>query len=102
MKLEIQTIPFPDNPSILGYIYLIGHRNYWKCGMTMISPELRMKEMQIGNPYKLKVAFYKIVKNCRLEESLAHKKLSAFHHRGEWFRGNKKEIINALITENNE
>ena len=84
-----------------GYIYIIGHGDYWKCGITTRNPERRITEMQTGNPHKLKIAFSKIVKDCKLGESLAHKKLSAFHHRGEWFRGEEKEIINALIAENN-
>ena len=75
---------------------MIGYDEWWKIGLTTKSPESRVKELQIGNPHILKLSGSKLVNDCLVSELFFHRKLSAFHYRGEWFHGpeNKiKEII---------
>ena len=83
-----------------GWVYVIGHGEYWKCGITTRCPERRLADMQNGNPHHLEILKAWMVGDCGLGESLAHKKLSALHYRGEWFNGTKEEIMNALIPAN--
>jgi len=79
-----------------GFIYMIGHDEFWKVGRTCTSPEFRMKELQCGNPNTLRIAGIKLVNDCFIAELLYHKRLEQFHFRGEWFRG-EEETIKSII-----
>lgn len=79
-----------------GYIYIIGHGEFWKCGFTRRSPEQRLKEMQIGNPNELKILSSWIVQDCILGERFSQNRLKEFHLRGEWYMANEDKILNAL------
>jgi hypothetical protein len=62
-----------------GYIYTLSHNggNYgiYKVGFTKRCVEKRLKELnsETGNPYTLKIEFYKKVANCKKKEQLLHK-----------------------------
>ena len=79
-----------------GLVYIIGSGDYWKCGVTRRNVEQRVKEMQTGNPHELIIAASWMVPDCHLGEKIAHKKLSAFHYSGEWFKGTKDQIMEAI------
>lgn len=75
-----------------GFIYMIGCDQFWKIGRTSTHPEIRMKELQNGNPHTLKLAGFKMVDDCLVMEALYHKKLNQYHFRGEWFQGNEEDM----------
>lgn len=75
-----------------GWIYMIGYDEWWKIGLTTKSPELRVNELQNGNPNVLRLAASKLVNDCLVSEVFIHRRLSGFHHRGEWFHGPEDKI----------
>jgi predicted GIY-YIG superfamily endonuclease len=79
------------------YVYLIqaGDTDYYKIGIAS-SPEVRLKEIQTGNP--LKVSIIGVIGfpdrgSAIVVESMLHKKLSDYRASGEWF------IIDSSIYE---
>lgn len=79
-----------------GWIYMIGYDEWWKVGFTTKAPEIRMKDLQCGNPNTLRLALKKFVQDCLASELFYHRKLSAFHHKGEWFHGPEADIMEIL------
>jgi len=75
-----------------GWIYMIGYDEWWKVGFTTKSPAYRVRELQNGNPHLLKLSGAKMVNDCLVSELFIHRKLSEFHHRGEWFHGPEEKI----------
>ena len=82
-----------------GYIYVIGHGEFWKCGHTRVSPETRLKQMQTGNPNELKILKSWLVRDCLLGEKFSQNRLKEFHFRGEWYMATEEKIINTLNYE---
>ena len=74
------TVPQGDT----GYIYTLSHKGgndgIYKVGFTKRCVEKRLKELnsETGNPYELKIEFYKKVANCKKKEQLLHKILSQY------------------------
>jgi hypothetical protein len=79
-----------------GFIYIIGNGEFWKCGSTSRSPELRLKDMQTGNPHELQVLTSFLVRDCRIGERLCQNRLKDFHFRAEWYKATQDEILSAL------
>jgi len=79
-----------------GYIYIIGHGEFWKVGKTQGNPETRLKQFQVGNPHVLKIFDSWLVRDCCIAERFAHNAIRQFHHRGEWFMGDPAEIAKRI------
>lgn len=72
---------------VINYVYMIYGGGYLKIGVAQ-NPDKRLKTMQTGNPYKLRIMAL-IPFQSRREafdyENELHKKFKAFHYTGEWF-----------------
>jgi len=70
-----------------GFIYLIGDEigKYVKIGLTTGPVELRLRDLQIGNPYTLMIINSFECNYPRRIELELHNKFKHLHHRGEWF-----------------
>jgi hypothetical protein len=69
------------------YIYIIGSDNPpYKIGISK-NPERRLKNLQTGHPYKLKIWELRKTesKKTKLLESVIHKHLDSYRMSGEWF-----------------
>ena len=80
------------------YIYVIGNDTHQKIGISK-HPEKRVKQLQTGNPIKLKIHRTIEVPDDRAEmvERLMHKEMSHKKRSGEWFEMTKEEAVNYLI-----
>ena len=89
-----------DNKNIQNnFVYIIRHGNQriYKIGISD-KPEKRVKQLQTGNPYPLKIIFQTSIISsihCRKVESVIHKYLKEKGHwmRGEWFRIEDNDIV---------
>ena len=89
-----------DNKNIKNnFVYIIRHGNQriYKIGISD-KPEKRVKQLQTGNPYPLKIIFQTSIISsihCRKVESVIHKYLKEKGHwmRGEWFRIEDNDIV---------
>lgn len=74
-------------------IYIINayRTNFVKIGYTN-NLTRRIKEIQIGCPYKLNLIFFLQTKDYKLIEKSLHNKFKQDKIRGEWFNINIKEI----------
>jgi hypothetical protein len=79
-----------------GYIYIIGHDEFWKVGKTQGKPETRLKELQVGNPHPLQVFDSWLVRDCCIAERFAHSAIRQFHYRGEWFKGDPAQMATLM------
>ena len=80
------------------HVYIIECGEYHKIGLAE-RPERRIKDLQVGNPTKLKLVHsvrYKTRRHARGVEQLMHIKLKANQKQGEWFSGSLESIIQAL------
>ena len=71
----------------MSYIYIIGSDNPpYKIGISK-DPEKRLRNIQTGHPYKLKILELRETnaKRTRLLESVIHKHLDNYRMKGEWF-----------------
>jgi len=68
-----------------GYIYFIQCHDFVKVGLG-INPDCRLAQMQVGNPYELKLLRYFKVDSMAEAESRIHQFWLNYHVRGEWFR----------------
>lgn len=82
---------FIDNKESMVYIIQMGDFNIYKIGIAD-NPVKRIKQLQTGNPYKLKLvdSFYKW--NARQVELRIHKRYNKYKMEGEWFKLSKKQI----------
>lgn len=73
-----------------GWVYVISNKampGLYKIGYTMKDPEQRAKELNsTGVPHNFKVEYNILVDNPSSLEKRAHRLLSAYHERKEWFR----------------
>jgi len=76
-------------------IYVIQCMDYYKIGYSK-HPKQRMSDMQVGNPFTLKIVYEQKVKNFKLAESVTHQNLSHKQIRGEWFNCELQEIISVI------
>ena len=67
------------------YYYAIKCNGYIKFGASL-NPEVRITELQIGNPYKLKILVKILCLDSNRLESKARKNFKNNHIRGEWFK----------------
>ena len=81
------------------FVYIIRHGNQriYKIGISD-KPEKRVKQLQTGNPYPLKIIFQTSIISsihCRKVESVIHKYLKEKGHwiRGEWFRIEDNDLV---------
>ena len=79
-----------------GWVYVIGHGDFWKVGKTQGKPESRLKELQVGNPHCLQIFDCWLVRDCSIAERFAHASIREYHHRGEWFRGDPREMVELI------
>ena len=74
-----------------GYIYLLRleeNENGWKCAHKIGRsqyPDGRMRSIGLVLPYDLTLIYGFIVSDAPKYERLLHKKLSAYHLKGEWY-----------------
>ena len=73
------------------YIYIISCQEYYKIGISN-DVNKRTDDLQIGNPFELKVIDMILVEKPSSYESLIHMKLKDYHVRGEWFNASIHEI----------
>lgn len=78
---------------ISGYVYLIGTPifGWYKIGKSK-TPEVRVKDLGILLPFKIKVIGVWKAENHHLLESSLHEIYSEFRINGEWFEFQKKEV----------
>lgn len=75
-----------DRQSKKGWLYFIGnHTGPIKIGITRSDPKERCRELQTGNPTKLKVIHSFHVNDPELCEAWAHDLLAEWHVGGEWY-----------------
>lgn len=80
-------------------VYFIqqGHENFFKIGRTDAAAETRMKELQTGNPKRLRV--FGIIEcngNMQISEAKLHDEFDAYRVNGEWFFVSPKRIVEVL------
>lgn len=70
-----------------GYVYLIKEvdADFYKIGYTTKKPEIRLKELQTGNPRLLKLVASYHTENYKHLERLLHETYKKNHYSGEWF-----------------
>ncbi len=70
-------------------LYVISNsKSQCKIGIS-VNPVRRLKTLQIGNPYRLKLLdVYRVDDAAKLEKSV-HRSMNDFHLRGEWFDFNR-------------
>ena len=66
-----------------------------KIGFTQGKPEVRLKALQTGSPFKL-VLLKVIPKVTREQEWELHRRFSAYRLHGEWFREDGLELADEL------
>jgi hypothetical protein len=78
-----------------GYVYLIGTPifGWYKIGKSK-SPEVRIKNLGILLPFKIKVIGVWKAENHTLMEQTLHEMYRDHKINGEWFEFNKKEVVN--------
>lgn len=86
-----------------GYVYLIGNSifNWYKIGKS-VTPEIRVKDLGILLPFKIKVYSIWKAENHHLMESTMHEMYSKNKINGEWFEFSGEEIgklINSIPDE---
>ena len=65
-------------------IYFITQNNeYVKIGYTNDNPEMRLQNLQIGNPKPLVLC--KVIYGGKAKETTLHTRFGAYHERGEWY-----------------
>lgn len=82
-------------------VYFVSDGDFMKIGCAASLPN-RMKELQTGNPRKLKAVFVINAKNqneARKLEGFLHKKFNKYRVNGEWFRLDRDDIKNDLLGE---
>lgn len=83
--------------SDVGYLYFIGNgEGPIKVGITRGLPIERCRDLQTGNPQKLKVLFSMKTINPEATEAHMHDMLSQFHVGGEWYQ---RDAVEFLIDE---
>lgn len=66
-------------------VYIIQHElGLYKIGIAE-NPEKRVRQLQVGSPFELKLRQTENPTNARRVEQHLHEKLRKFHFRGEWF-----------------
>lgn len=86
----------------IAYIYIITDGTNYKVGVTKKEPEKRLKQLQTGNPKKLKIfnSFKVPIKMVYQLEKEAHNKIKTIYPKfGEWFHGATAFHINLLVDE---
>lgn len=86
-----------------GYVYLLLEVNqhgeeYHKIGISINHPELRVKQLQTGNPNLIRVlSFYESV-NFKKVERLMHARYLRTLAENEWFNLTDEEVLNFIPT----
>lgn len=82
----------------MGYVYVIGIEgsSLVKVGSTVVAPEKRLKALQIGSPYTLKLLKVFQCQESSLVESRIHRFLQEKNTRGEWFEVSIDEVEEAF------
>lgn len=77
----------------VGIIYVIGETgtNFYKIGRTN-NINLRLMELQVGNPRELFIDRYFNTDVALLMEAIVHAHLSMYRIRGEWFNMSKTKL----------
>lgn len=90
----------------MGTIYILESNNFYKIGITT-NLEKRLKTLQVGNPFTIKVITSHRFKRTYLVEQFLHGLLSRYRKNGEWFDLDteqlvKVEILLHLLSENQD
>jgi hypothetical protein len=81
----------------VGWLYFIGNgEGPIKVGITRGTPIERCRDLQTGNPKKLKVLYSMRTKNPEMTEAHMHDLLGQFHVGGEWYQ---RDAVQFLIDE---
>jgi hypothetical protein len=77
-------------------IYIISGNNAYKIGESK-NPEKRLKQLQTGNPWRLKlIKIYEDIDYAYLIEQILHKKLDFYNVGGEWFQCDIEKIYKII------
>ena len=91
----------PDKPvGAEGWLYFIGEAgltSFVKIGFTKYRPELRLKQLQTGNPRKLMLLYARKFPEVMEVESRLHVQFDEDRVEGEWFRLSKS-LRDFLLT----
>lgn len=84
-----------------GFVYVIKCCDFYKIGIARDVPG-RVAQLQIGNPFKLKLLMSWRSPNAELTEETLHELFDAKRERGEWFKLSEPDlVIVASYAENN-
>lgn len=87
------------------YLYAISNGEHVKIGMA-VDVKKRMANLQTGSPTQLKIEWYKHCaedsKEAKRQETKLHRRLKAFHVRGEWHTKDCLEIVHGWRIRNIE
>jgi len=85
----------------MGYVYFICEKNSrgrFKIGRTVKHPDLRMRELQTGNPRKLSMYGWITVSDNVALEAFFHKYFARQRGLGEWFKVSPRQIEKAVAA----
>jgi hypothetical protein len=74
------------------FVYVMRCEQFVKIGIAA-DPKQRVKMLQVGNPFPIKLLYQMWSMNARRDERLLHRALKPHRERGEWFR-----VTDALET----
>ena len=86
--------------SINAYNYLLKAGEFYKIGITNISIESRIAQLQTGCPFKIESVHYSNCKNPTLSRSIEkylHTTFSKVRAEGEWFRLTPTMVNEAIV-----
>lgn len=82
-----------------GYLYLLGSGEYIKIGISKHSPKTRIRQLQTGNPQKIKLLKYYRRKDYKELEKFLHKKFRRYRVNGEWFDVKLEQVTRIIEGE---
>ena len=77
-----------------GYVYVIECEGLYKIGWSKWGPRSRASQMQVGNPFELKVIG--AIPGSRENEAEWHEVFASQRVRGEWFALSQQDIAYVL------
>jgi len=99
VKEIMDTIIDIDIPDVDLFVYAAQEKNSGriKVGISR-NPEVRIKQLNIGNPEPLELICVKSAPNRFADEKAIHKKLESKNIRSEWFSASNEEVIDAMLA----
>lgn len=81
-----------EREALRGYVYIIKCNEFYKIGSSRDGVDGRLKAMQTGNPYKLRLILKIKIDNYPKAELMLHEHFKDKRRLGEWFELNDKDL----------